>query len=203
MKYANAVAMSVVVIGLAGCASAPKVLVQEPVGPCHLVPSSEMQDGSLRVYSARARANVDVHMEGWLWNNDYGKNEFLYAPAHSSYTVAVGDGGLRSVANARSLNDENPVLVRLKHGHYTVEAEAEEPGGRSLTVVVPLAVEAGQTTTVHLEPGWKPSGEALDPSRLVRLADGRIIGCRAVPLLSHRVDSTAPVEGVMDLPGQP
>ncbi|MGA2656398.1 MAG: hypothetical protein ABSH34_02660 [Verrucomicrobiota bacterium] len=192
MKYANAVGMSAVVIWLAGCASAPKVVVQEPVGPCHGAPSEATKDGALQVYSARAKADVDLSMEEWRWNNDFGKNQFLYAPSHTGFTLSLEGGKvLQHVSNARSLNDENPALVELPPGSYTVEAEAEEPGGRAMTVVVPLVVRPGQTTAVHLEPGWKPSGELPDPNRLVRLADGRIIGCRAQEALTRHLQSAA------------
>jgi hypothetical protein len=60
-----------------------------------------------------------------------------------------------------------------------VEAEAEEPGGMLMTVVIPVVVEAGQTTAVHLEANRDMSKEVQDPSQVVRLGDGRIIGCRA------------------------
>ncbi len=117
MKYANAVGMSAMVIWLAGCASATKVAVQERIGPCHGSPSEATEDGSLQVYSARARADVDLNMEEWRWNNDFGKNEFLYAPAHSGFTLFNAGGEvLRQVPNARSMNDEDPALVSLPQG---------------------------------------------------------------------------------------
>jgi hypothetical protein len=81
--------------------------------------------------------------------------------------------------------------MRLHPGSYTVEAEAEESGGRTITVLVPVVVKAGQTTTVHLEPEWRPSGELPDPSHPVMLFDGRIIGCRAENQPGQHFQSTA------------
>ena len=204
MKHAKAVAMSSVLVWLAGCASAPKVVIQEPVGPCHRVPSEALKDGTLQVYTARAKADVDPNMEEWLWNNDFGKNEFLYARAHSGYTISFGDGkALQQVTNARGINDEKPTLVRLAPGLYTVEAEAEESGTATITVVIPVVVEAGQITAVHLEPNRKLPNEAQDPSRVVRLSDGRIISCRAERLFGQYIPTAAPAALGEALPAEP
>jgi hypothetical protein len=187
MKYANAVALSSVLVCLVGCASAPKVVVQQPVGPCHRVAAKGAGDGSLQVYSARERSLIDVNTEEFFWDNTLDKNDYLYGSAHTDYTILGQDGTVfQHVRNARGRNYETPTLVRLPPGSYTVEAEAEDSGAITMTVVIPLVVEAGQTTVVHLEPNREPSGETLDPSRLVRLADGRIIGCNAQHLLSQK-----------------
>jgi hypothetical protein len=202
MMLLNPTAMSAIAICLAGCASAPKVVVQEPVGPCHVVPSGAIEEGALQVYSARVKADVDPNTEEWLWNNDFGKNEFLYATAHSGFTI-FGEGGkvLQHVSNARSIHDEKPALVRLHPGYYTVKAEAEQLGGAIMTVLVPVVVKAGQTTSVHLEPNWRPSGELPEPSRLVMLSDGRIIGCGSEHPPGQHLPSTARAEAAEDRPG--
>jgi len=190
MKYANAIAMSGIMVWVAGCASAPKVVVQEPVGPCQRVAAEGARDGSLQVYSARERAPLDLNAEVFFWNNDFGQNGFLYGAAHTGYTIFAQNGTVfEQVRNARNLNDGQPALVRLPPGRYSIEAEAEVSGGITIAVVVPLVIEAGQTTRVHLEPMRTPSGEAPDTSRLVRLADGRIIGCRAEHLLGQNLQS--------------
>ncbi len=186
MTYPNAIAISTVLVWLAGCTSVPRVVVQEPVGPCHRVVAEGANDGSLQVYSARRRIPTDTNLEQFFWNYDFGKNDFLYGSAHTDYTIFVGDTTVfEHVRNSRNLNDEQPALVRLPAGSYTVQAEAEAYGGITRTVVVSLVVEAGQMTTIHLEPKWFPSRESLDPSRVVRLADGRVIGCRAQHLLGQ------------------
>ena len=43
----------------------------------------------------------------WLWNNDFGKNEFLSEPAHTDYTIYAQNGEVfKHVRNARNLNDD-------------------------------------------------------------------------------------------------
>ena len=186
MKYANAIAMSGLLVWVVGCASAHKVVVQDTVGPCHRVATTGATEGSLLVYSARERAPLSIQTEVFFWNADFGKNEFLYGTAPSDYTILDSDG--RVVARVRNGQDASgklPEHVRLAPGHYTIEAEAERSGGLTMTLVVPLVVEPGQITAVHLEPASRTAGETTDLSHVVRLADGRIIGCRAEQLVSQ------------------
>jgi hypothetical protein len=192
MKYANAIAASTVLVWSAGCASAPKVVVQEPVGPCQRVVAEGAKDGSLQVYSARQTPPIEINTQEFFPNYDAEKGEYRYEAAHTDYAIFTEDGTrFKHVRNSRSPNDEKPALVRLPPGSYTIQAEAEESGGITMTVVVPLVVEAGQITTVHLEPTWNRIGEPMDPTRVVQLADGRIIGCRAHHLLSRSSQPTA------------
>jgi len=194
MKYANVIAMSSIVVWAAGCASAHKVVVQDTVGPCHRVAASDASEGSLLVYSAREKAPLSIQAETFFWNADFGKNEFLYGTALSDYTIYGQDGTvLEQVRNGRDASGSTPAEVQLAPGHYTIEAEAERGGGMTMTVVIPLVVEAGQITAVHLEPTPEIPAEATDPGRVVMLADGRIIGCRAEQLVSQHVSSAAPV----------
>ena len=193
MKYANAIAMSGIMVWMVGCASAHKVVVQDTVGPCHRVAAGGASEGSLLVYSARERAPLSINAEVFFWNADFGKNEFLHGTARSDYTIYGRDGTVvEKVRNGRDASGKMPAQVRLAPGHYTIEAEAERSGGSTITVVIPLVVEAGQITTVHLEPTPETSGETTDPNRVVMLADGRIIGCRAEQLLSQYIPGAAP-----------
>ena len=193
MKYSNAIAMSSIMVWVVGCASAHKVVVQDTVGPCHRVAASGASEGSLLVYSARERAPLSIQTETFFWNADFGKNEFLYETAHSDYRIFDRDGTVvEQVRNGQDRSGKMPAQVRLAPGRYTLEAEAERGGGTTMTVMIPLVVEAGQITTVHLEPTPETSGETTDPSRVVMLADGRIIGCRAEQLLSQYIPGAAP-----------
>jgi hypothetical protein len=179
MKYINAVAATAIVAALNGCATSSKVVVADRLGPCHEVASETRDNGSLQVYSARTLA-AGVPSSGMdYWNNDYGQNELLYGIAHTDYSIRRLDGTLlQRVRNSRGLNDADPAVVRLPAGFYTVEAEAEDYPGVNMTVVIPVAIKPGQTTTAHLEPNWQRSGETMDSAGLVRLADGRVLGCR-------------------------
>lgn len=186
MKPISTIAAASVLIWVTGCASTSKVVVQDRLGPCHKVATATASDGSLQVYTARAPAFTDLNAETYFWNNDYGKNEFLYTAAHTDYAIHGADGTLiKRVRNSRGLNDEVPASVSLPAGSYTIEAEAEQYPGVNMTVVIPVAIESGQVTTVHLEPKWTAAGEEMSPERLVRLADGRVLGCRAQNLVTQ------------------
>jgi len=204
VKYAKTIAISTLLVGSAGCASTPRAVVQEPVGPCHRVAVEGTKEGSLQVYSARRRVPTDTNLEQFFWNYDFGRNDFLYGSAHSDYTIFAGDATVfRHVRNSRNLNDDQPALVRLPAGSYTLQAEAEECGGITRMVVVPLVVEAGQMTSIHLEPKWFPSDESLDTSALVRLADGRVVGCRAQVLAGNSSQPGVAGKTAEDLAGVP
>ena len=178
MKYAGSLAVAAAAVWLAGCASAPNVAVIEPIGPAPTGVSQAQGDGSLVIFSARTPANVDVNMETWNWNNDFGKNEFMYEPAHTGYTVYTRNGELvKRVSNAHNPNDETPSLVTLPPGAYRVEAEAVNCDGNPVSVILPVVIKAGQTTMIHLEGDWNPMG--YQDTEVAKLPCGRIIGWRA------------------------
>jgi hypothetical protein len=184
MRYARSLATAAVLVCIVGCASGPKVAVQEPVGPSQRIAAGTATGGSLVVYSARRPANVNLNTEAFLWNNDAGRNEFMYEPGHTDFTIYDSDGRvLQSVRNAGRDNVEDPTPVSLPTGVYTVEAEAEASATATMTVLIPVVVEAGQTTTVHLEPTWQRPAASREPGNVVRLYDGRVIGYRAQPMV--------------------
>jgi hypothetical protein len=179
MKYAQAIAVSGAILGLAGCASAPKVAVLAPVGPSPAEHSAVMSGGFLQVYSAQRKADIDLVTEEWRWNNDFGKNQFLTEPAHTEYTIYAQDGGvLKRVPNARDADDAEPTLLMLPTGTYKVEAQAEDRREGTVTVTIPVVIQKGQTTVAHLEGDWAPSHQYTDGD-VVRLPDGQIAGWRA------------------------
>jgi hypothetical protein len=190
MKYATAIAMSAAALLVGGCASTSKVVLNEPIGPCNGMAIQGTGSGYVQVYSAREPVPIDLNMETYFYNNDFGRNDFLYAPAHTDYTVFDSEGKLfKHVSNARNLYDGNPAVVKLPAGRYTVQAEAEEPGLTTVTMVIPLMVLSGQTTAVHLEPAWKRPGELEHPDQVVALADRRIIGCRGEEVIGQQTKS--------------
>ncbi len=175
MKYTNAIVLTGALIWLVGCASPARVAVLEPIGPAPTKRPGNGVDGFLQVYSARKPATVDPNMEERLWDDDFGKNEFLYEPAHTDYTIyALGGKLLEQVRNARNENDPEPTLVSLPPGRYEIQAEGEDDAG-PLEVRVPVVIQAGQTTTAHLAGGWKPHRHYTD-NDVVRLPDGEIAG---------------------------
>jgi hypothetical protein len=179
MKYVTAVALAGTTVWLAGCASAPRVVVVEPVGPAPTGLAQSVGDGSLAIYSARNPANVGVNAAEWRYNNDFGKNEFLYEPAHTDYTIYTQNGEVfRHVRNALDPNDEAPTLVTLPAGSYKVEAEALNCDSSRVNVLMPVVIKPGQATIAHLEGDWNPPGQYRE-TELATLPCGRVIGWRA------------------------
>jgi len=138
---------------VAGCGTAnPPVAVLPPVGPDSIAPSEPASEGVLQVYSARIPADTDVNFEEFFANDDFGGALFPLEPAHTDYTIYTEAGQVfKHVHNARNLDDAQPALVTLPPGNYKIEAQAKDIDPGTLTVVVPVTIQAGRTTHVHLD----------------------------------------------------
>ncbi len=193
MKHAKTVLLAGAMVGLVGCATAPKVVVVDPVGPEPTEVSQGTGKGSLVIYSARALADVDINEVEWRWNNDFGRNEFLYEPAHTGYTIYAQNGDVvKRVRNAREQNDDIPTLVDLAPGSYHVQAEGINCDGSRVQLLIPVVVKSGQMTLAHLEGGWQPPPD-YKATEVARLPCGKIIGWRATEpgLASSHVSSVS------------
>ncbi len=178
---------------LIGCASPARVGLLEPVGPAPAGHDGAPPDGSLQVYSARQRANVDINELEFRYNNDFGRNDFLYRPAHTDYTIYSSTGKLvEHVRNAQNRNDPQPALVTLPAGRYTIAARAEINGSR-MPVEVPVVIEPGRCTQAHLQGNWKPH-HPFNNAQVVRLPDGQIAGWRASVTEHLSAGHSAPAE---------
>ena len=134
-----------------GCATQPVVL--NPVGPAQNRPSPPGSRGYLRVYSATETDQI-------------GEGTYYYP--HTGYRIYDGDGRLvKFVPNHIGNMDESAALVSLPAGQYRVKAQSDIYGW----VTVPVVVEAGEITSVHLQSTWPGPVHAL-----VRLPDGRPVG---------------------------
>jgi hypothetical protein len=136
---------------LAGCASQPVAL--SPVGP-------SAQDraiagvGYLQVYS-----DTETHNIG---------DGPPYCP-HTGYNIYTPSGvRVKYVPNHIGDMDETPTMVRIPAGDYNVVAESSAYG----RVTVPVVIEGGHRTAVHLDREWKPSRT----NEVVRLPDGEPVG---------------------------
>jgi hypothetical protein len=179
MRYIHAAALAAAVVGLVGCASAPRVVVNEPLGPAPSGISQIKGDGSMVIYSASTPADVDAYMAEWRWDNDYGKNAFLYEPAHTDYTIYTQQGEVfKHVRNSRDLNDDTPTVVTLPAGTYRVQAEGVNCNANRVQVLMTVVIKPGQTTLARLDGGWNPMGEYRE-TEVAKLPCGRIIGWRA------------------------
>jgi hypothetical protein len=188
MKYTKMVILAGAMVGLVGCASAPRVVVLDPVGPAPTGGSPGRGQGSLVVYSARVFAAVDVNEGAWREMYDFDNSESLYLPAHTDYTIHALNGEvIKRVRNARSQDDDTPTVVTLPAGSYRIEAKGINCDGSRIGLLVPVVVRSGQTTVANLEGGWRPPGE-YKPTEVAKLPCGKIIGWRATerPLASHQ-----------------
>ena len=178
MNYIKLAGLAGAMAWLAGCASTSHLVVNDRLGPAPNSVAPGKGEGSLAIYSARARADVDLNMAEWRWNNDFGKNEFLYEPAHSDYIIYTQGGEVfKHVRNSRDQDDDTPTLVTLPAGSYQVEAEAIDCHSDRVKVLLTVVIAPGQTTRAHLEGGWNPP--VASGTELARLPCGRAIGWRA------------------------
>ena len=146
-----------------GCTASHSSLVLAPVGPTP-APAANSSQGSLVVYSA-FRVNADFN------------NPDPYRREYSDYRILSPDGNLlQRVHNDSGSIGNSPTHVTLAAGNYRVIARANGFG----TVTVPVVIEPGRTTTLHLEGGgsW-PNHAVFGETNAVRLPDGRIVGWRS------------------------
>ena len=140
---------------LTGCASVPMALA--PVGPDALATASRGPEGYLEVFTATQTIDVDFQ---------------AYFHPHMGYDINDAAGkNVMFVANHSSNMDESPTQASLPPGNYTVVAESTWCG----LVAVPVVIEKGKTTIVHLDGSWwRPSHSSPNP--LVYLPNGEAVG---------------------------
>ena len=81
---------------------------------------------------------------------------------------------MKHVGNAIGRYEQAPLEVALQPGNYIVRSRAND----YLRVEVPVIIERGRTTRVHLDGDWKyPAGTQM--RELVSLPDGNPVGWRA------------------------
>lgn len=157
---------------LTSCASSPVALT--PVGPnpyskggpgsSSKAPQVSAHTGYLRVYSAR-----ELVTEGY----DGGNPSYHQ---HSPYSIYDAKGRLvKYVGNTAGEYATAPKVVRLPPGSYVVKARAKD----YLIVNVPVVVESGRTTSVHLDDRWSPPAGTLH-TELVIEPSGTPVGWRSV-----------------------
>jgi hypothetical protein len=81
---------------------------------------------------------------------------------------------LKRVDNTTGHYMQAPRRVTLPAGHYLVRARAND----YLEVEVPVTIEGGRVTRVHLDDKWRPPANT-PKNRLVSLPDGIPVGWRA------------------------
>ena len=161
MKHTNYLLPICCVVLGSSCAFNRDVVLQTAVGPPPFKQASHMPEGELVVYSA--------FDPGMTSDPDASTH-------HSDYRIYSADGKqLQYVHNWVGTFIEDPAVVSLAPGRYNVEARAAASGA----VTVPVMIEAGKTTSVHLDRSNLADGRQPSESELVRLPDGWIVGWRA------------------------
>src|SRR6187200_769279 len=133
MTHTNQFIAICLIVLASGCASNRPVLLQTTVGPPPAVAGSRSPDGGLVVYTS-----LDLGTPGDAEGTRY----------HSGYRIYSVEGKpLRYVNNKVGTYIDSPVTVSLPRGKYSVVAKAAAFG----MVTVPVVIEAGKTTLVHLD----------------------------------------------------
>ena len=150
---------------LVGCSSVPVALA--PVGPSPV--GSERLDatGELQVFSSLVERTDN--------QNEASRDPLWYQ--HTDYSIYDQHGKLvKRVDNTVGHYEQAPRRVALPAGQYLVKAEANG----YFQAQVPVTIERGRTTEVHLDEHWKlPPGAPAN--ELVSLPDGHPVGWRAGP----------------------
>ena len=145
---------------LIGCASTPVVLA--PVGPNPLVSKNTASGGGLQVFSN-------------LIGRSEGNNPTWYQ--HTDYYIYDLHGQLvKHVNNTTGYYAKAPCRTALPVGEYIIQARAKDYG--NLWIKVPVVIQDGKTTRVHLDKQWMvPTG--IPKTELVSIPIGYPVGWRA------------------------
>jgi hypothetical protein len=140
----------------AGCVSNPLALA--PVGPDLVSRAAPGADGYLKVFTATQTVDVDFE---------------AYFNPHLGYEIDDQAGKcVKYVANHASEMDETPDTVSLPPGNYKIVAESTWCG----LVTMPVAIQRGQTTTIHLDGRWWHPSHSANAGQLVYLPNGEAVG---------------------------
>jgi hypothetical protein len=149
---------------VAGCSSTPVAL--GPVGPNPKGSQSEASTGGLQVFTRMAVRQDD--------QNQAGDGEPVWHQ-YTEYNIYNPDGILlKRVVNSAGHYGERADLVTLPAGRYLVKAQAKD----YFWVNVPVTIERGRTTRVHLDENWKPPADA-PKGEIITGPDGKPAGWRA------------------------
>jgi hypothetical protein len=147
---------------LTACSTA--LVPLRPVGPNPLSVKSPNPNGELEVFSSVEQKSDDQNQGsdgGPIWYQ------------HTDYELYTADGKhLRHIDNVVGHYDETPEPVALPPGNYLVDAQAKG----YFWVQVPVTIQSGRTTRVHLDNAWKPAGS--QEAGLVLLPNGVPVGWR-------------------------
>jgi hypothetical protein len=156
MKIKRIALIGALIIPLvAGCVSTPVTL--NSVGPEPIKPEAFIPKGYLQVFS-----DTDTIQDG---------DGPPYYP-HTGYSIHDEYGKVvQFVPNHIGDMDESPSIVTIPSGHYNIVAESSAYG----QVTVPVVIQEGRSTVVHLDRDWRPSAN-ISTNELVYLPNGEALG---------------------------
>ena len=139
--------------------------MRAPIGPNPIVAAKAGSNGDLQVFSATVE------------QNDVGY-EFPYFQ-RTDYYIFDSNGKQREHVsdNNRGHFDDTPRAIQLPPGTYKVKALMAEGFGQWM--ILPVVVEPGRTTRVHLNGHWEPPPDT-PKSELVQAPGRGPVGWRAV-----------------------
>lgn len=141
-----------------GCVSSPIAL--SPVGPDAHGGAGTGTKGYLQVFTATEKSIP------------FASDDPTFFNLHTGYDIKDAAGKtVQFVANHMSNMDESPDQVKLPPGTYTIVAESTCCG----LVTVPVIIEQGKTTVLHLDRNWSPPSN-VPTNQLVFLPDGGAVG---------------------------
>jgi len=126
-----------------------------------------------RLATVNLMSGTLVVFSAYKVNPDFNPRD-PYRPEFSDYEIYTAGGKLlRRVHNNSGTILQNPATVELSTGEYRVVARANGYGH----VTVPVFIEPGQNTVLHLEgTGSWPAPAVINPTNVVRLPNGKVIG---------------------------
>ena len=163
MKQHCPLLAAAILVAMSGCATAP-VAVQAPVGPNPAIRASGDRAGQLSVYTAREQMHNDSQFQ---------------TAYYQETAYAIYDSGGRKIRNVNNNNSSEffavPRTIELPPGRYQIHAWMAS--GLGERVIVPVVVESGRKTEVHLDGKWPQSADT--DGRVVMGPGGFSIGWRA------------------------
>ena len=170
MKNTCAILVAAIASILAGC-STPPAVVRAPVGPDPFATAIAAHNGFLQVFSATEEKN-DVGFEFPY----YQRTDYYIDDSNGKPIECVRD-------NNRGHFDDTPDMIPLPPGTYKVKALMAQGFGR--WIVLPVKIEPGRTTEIHLNRHWRPPA-ATPRNAVVRVPGWGPVGWRAVPLAGRQ-----------------